>query len=118
MLLDQFKKGHIMKQQITMKSADKLENLYTAPYCSLQRVLMYSQQVYYVANQYGWRCDIYRIGNLHIATGYGTPKGIQIPYEISEQIEDKANELLNARGDNMREKLEAILIDAINTMEQ
>ena len=27
-------------------------------------------------------------------------------------------ELLNARGANMREKLEAILIDAINTMEK
>ena len=107
-----------MKQQITMKSADKLENLYTAHYCSLQRVLMYSQQVYYVANNNGWRCDIYRIGNLHIATGYGTPKGTPIQYETCNQIEDKASELLNARGDNMREKLEAILIDAINTMEQ
>ena len=107
-----------MKQQITMKSANKLENLYTAPYCSLQHVLLYSPAVYYVANNNGWRCDIYRIGNLHIATGYGTPKGAPIPYEISEQVEDKANELLNAKAENMREKLEAILINAINTMEQ
>ena len=107
-----------MKQQITMKSAAELANLFTATYCTLQRVLSYSQPVYYVANNNGWRCDIYRIGNLHIATGYGTPKGARIPYEISEHIEDKANELLNSRGDNMREKLEAILIDAINTMEQ
>ena len=107
-----------MKQQITMKSANELANLYTAPYCSLQRVLSYSQPVYYVATKYGWLCDIYRIGNIHVATGYGTPKGMQIPYEISEHIEDKESELLNARGDNMREKLEAILIDAINTMEQ
>ena len=107
-----------MKQQITMKSANELENLFTVPYCNLQRALMYSPTVYYVANNNGWRCDIYRIGNLHVATGYGTPKGIQIPYEISEQIEDKADELLNAGGDNMREKLEAIFIDAINTMEK
>ena len=107
-----------MKQQITMKSAAELANLFTVPYCALQRVLSYSNPVYYVANQYGWRCDIYHIGNLHIATGYGTPKGTLIPYETSNQIEDKAEELLNARGDNMREKLEAILIDAINTMEQ
>ena len=107
-----------MKQQITMKSANELENLYTAPYCSLQRVLNYSQPVYYVANKDGWRCDIYHVGNLHIATGYGTPKGVSIPYVISEQVEDKADELLNARGENMREKLEAILIDAINTMEK
>ena len=107
-----------MKQQITMKSANELENLYTAPYCSLQLVLIYSQPVYYMANNNGWRCDIYRIGNLHIATGYGTPKGASIPYEISEQVEDKANELLNARGDNMREKLETLLTDAINTMEK
>ena len=107
-----------MKQQITMKSADKLENLYTAPYCSLQRVLMNSQPVYYVANKDGWRCDIYHIGNMHIATGYGIPKGVSIPYEISEQLEDKADELLNARGENTREKLEALLVDAINTMEK
>ena len=107
-----------MKQQITMKSANELENLFTVPYCNLQLVLMYSQPVYYVANNNGWRCDIYRIGNLHIATGYGTPKGARIPYETSRQIEDQANEVLNARGENMREKLEAILIDAINTMEQ
>ena len=105
-----------MKQQITMKSANELANLFTVPYCELQHVLIYSQPVYYVANQYGWRCDIYRIGNLHIATGYGTPKGVRIPYETSRLIEDKASELLNSRGDNMREKLEAILIDAINTM--
>ena len=107
-----------MKQQITMKSANELENLYTAPYCSLQRVLNYSQPDYYVANQYGWRCDIYRIGNMHIATGYSTPKGVSIPYEISEQVEEKADELLNARGESTREKLESILIDAINTMEK
>ena len=107
-----------MKQQITMKSADKLENLYTVAYCELQLVLIRSQPVYYVANNNGWRCDIYRIGNLHIATGYGTPKGVRIPYETSEHIEEKADELLNARGDNMREKLEAILIDAIDTMEK
>ena len=107
-----------MKQQTTMKSAVELENLYTVPYCGLQRVLSYSQPVYYVANSNGWRCDIYRIGNMHIATGYGTPKGMQIPYEISEQVEEKANELLNARGESTREKLEAILVDAINTMEQ
>ena len=107
-----------MKQQITMKNADKLENLYTVPYCELQHVLIYSQAVYYVANNNGWRCDIYRVGNLHIATGYGTPKGARIPYETSRHIEDKANELLNTRGDNMREKLEAILIDAIDTMEK
>ena len=107
-----------MKQQITMKSANKLENLFTAPYCSLQHVLLYSPAVYYVANNNGWRCDIYRIGNLHIATGYGTSKGVRIPYEICEQIEDKASKLLNAREENMREKLEAILINAINTMEQ
>ena len=107
-----------MKQQITMKSADKLENLFTVPYCGLQRVLRNSQAVYYVANSNGWRCDIYHIGNLHIATGYGTPKGVRIPYEVSEQIEDKADELLNARGENTREKLEALLVDAINTMEK
>ena len=106
-----------MKQQITMKSAHELENLFTATYCALQRVLSSSQPVYYMANQYGWRCDIYRIGDMHIATGYGTPKGALIPYEISKQIEDKASELLNSRGDKMREKLEAILIGAINTME-
>ena len=103
---------------MTMKGADKLVNLYTAPYCSLQHVLLYSQAVYYVANNAGWRCDIYRIGNLHIATGYGTPKGVSIPYEISEQVEEKASELLNAKAENMREKLEAILIGAIYTMEQ
>ena len=107
-----------MKQQITMKSADKLENLFTVPYCGLQRVLRNSQAVYYVANSNGWRCDIYRIGNMHIATGYSTPKGVSIPYEISEQLEDKADELLNARGENTREKLEALLVDAINTMEK
>ena len=107
-----------MKQQITMKSANQLENLYTAPYCTLQHVLLYSPPVYYVSNNNGWRCDIYRIGNLHIATGYGTPKGVSIPYEISEQIEEKASELLNAKAENMREQLEAILIGAIYTMEQ
>ena len=107
-----------MKQQISMKNADKLVNLYAVAYCDLQHVLIYSQAVYYVANNNGWRCDIYRIGNLHIATGYGTPKGVRIPYIISNQIEDKANELLNTRGDNMREKLEAILIDAIDTMDK
>ena len=107
-----------MKQQITMKSANELANLFTVPYCELQHVLLYSQAVYYVANNNGWRCDIYRIGDMHIATGYGTPKGTRIPYEISKQIEDKASELLNSRGDKMREKLEAILIDAINTMDK
>ena len=107
-----------MKQQITMNSANKLENLFTAPYCQLQHALIYSTPVYYVANNSGWRCDIYRIGNLHIATGYGTPKGAPIPYEISQQIEDKASELLNARGENMREKLESILIEAISTMDE
>ena len=107
-----------MKQQMTMKSADKLVNLYTAPYCSLQHVLLYSPPVYYVSNNAGWRCDIYRIGNLHIATGYGTPKGSPIPYEVCNQVEEKASELLNAKAENMREKLEAILIGAIYTMEQ
>ena len=107
-----------MKQQITMKSANELENLFTVPYCGLQRVLRNSQAVFYVANSNGWRCDIYRIGNLHIATGYGTPKGVSIPYEISEQIEEKADELLNARGGSTREKLEALAIEAINTMEK
>ena len=101
-----------------MKSANELENLFTVPYCGLQRVLRNSQPVYYVANSNGWRCDIYHVGNLHIATGYGTPKGASIPYAISEQIEEKADELLNARGGSTREKLEALLIEAINTMEK
>ena len=62
------------------------------PYCDLQKTLSDMDRVaYYSSRLYGWRFDVYRIGNVYLTTGYA-PVGRQISSDICREAERIAAE--------------------------
>ena len=62
------------------------------PYCDLQKTLSDMDRVaYYSSRYYGWRFDVYRIGNVYLTTGYA-PVGRQLSSDICREAERIAAE--------------------------
>ena len=46
-----------------------------AGYCEIQELTRYMKPIAYSRNANGWKYDVYKIQNVYICTGYGSPKG-------------------------------------------
>lgn len=110
-----------MKVRIKLKEANAIRNLFCVSYCELQKTLYSSNPIYYLAGIHGWHCDIYKIGDYYIAEGYKTPRnGKDLPHELCKQLEQQAQAIAHnwdIEASEKREKLETLLINAIEKME-
>ena len=67
-----------------------------APYCALQSLLSHKQPVAYTSGTHGWNCDIYDVdSNWYIATGHRPFGNCLVDYEIINNIECRADEILH-----------------------
>ncbi len=106
-----------MKYQVTQKSVISAHYaVIRVGFCKLFHLLAYETAAVYTAGKYGWKSDVYTIGNVAISTGpmpFGTVKA-------SEEICDKwdheaAKILLTAAPENLkRHKLNILLNGFIN----
>lgn len=88
-----------MKAKITFKQLKELHPLINFGYCEIQYLLKYENPVYYTANMYGRRADIYLLEYgkriIYICTWYDTKGDInEIPYKITQEYEQKAKAII------------------------
>lgn len=107
-----------MKYKTTKKA---VLNGYTytiaAPYCTLQDILQYKEPIAYIANQYGWRADIYAIGDdTAIITGYEPCGTIRPDHLQLQDWNDKARAILQQSPDvsTAKQALNALIADFLN----
>jgi hypothetical protein len=82
-----------MKYLTTNRALSKNNNfLATASYCELQRTLNYLSPTAYTKGVHGWNCDVYHVGPYVLATGYRTPKGVDMPSDICRELESICND--------------------------
>lgn len=69
--------------------------VYAVSYCGIQHLMSGISPIAYTTSRtYGWRSNIYDIGNgIGISTGYG-PIGKPVPYELSQKYEDRAKQII------------------------
>ena len=86
-----------MKYKTTRKEViNGYANKICVGYCELQNLLIYEQPVAYIANNDGWRADIYEIyHNTAIITGYAPFGNIYPPYDTIREYDIKAREILD-----------------------
>ena len=102
-----------MKLQTTKKAIKN--NFYTVisiGYCDAQYLLYFKDPFAYSAGINGWACDYYQIKNTCISTGY-SPIGEKVPYELLNELENKAGEI--ARDYSIEYKDKAALIESLLT---
>lgn len=66
--------------------------VYAVSYCWLQSLLSDTQPLAYTARREGWACDVYKLGNFYLTTGYA-PFGEKLPYDFIRDFEKKADAL-------------------------
>lgn len=102
-----------MKLKTTKKSV--FENfcaVYQVGYCKLYNLLRCLDPIAYVANSYGWRADVYDLGNgIALTTGYA-PFGKEIDSYITNEFEFKA------KLARCNENYEVITSDLINQFKE
>lgn len=85
-----------MKYRTTKKAVKAgYGTIYAIGYCNLQHLLYFNNPVGYTANQYGWACDIYDMGNgVAITTGY-SPIGTHIEYDLIYSFDQQAANIIH-----------------------
>ena len=80
-----------MKIKVTDTYLKKEEYVIVSGYCELAKLLKYESPIAYTCGKFGWRYDVYKIGDVYITTGYGRPRGcgIDMPSDIKEEYEEK-----------------------------
>lgn len=100
----------------------KNENVYCVGYCDLYYLLKYQDPIYYITRVEGWGCDIYKVENVYISTGYDpigkklNPKTIKNYNEKARQIDNlqkKENESWDQFINNKRNKINKLLFKFI-----
>jgi len=109
-----------MKRELKVKEAKIIfenKKVLKAGYCNLQYTLQYFSPDYYMANKYGWRCDIYRVGDVYVVTGYDlvySINGNELKHDDCKKIEEW---YLNIKNTNIdRQKLINKVCENINAV--
>ena len=86
-----------MKIKTSMKICKWYKNVWRAGYCDLQRIFYTPDYAatYYNCGVYGWNCDLYTDfrHDAIITTGYRNMRGRQIPRELIEKYDKKAQRI-------------------------
>ena len=85
-----------MKVKTTSKYIRSLfDNVYQAPYASLQHIMSGHPATHYHRGIYGWNYDVYTYGlTAAITTGYRSTFGTKIPHEIIDKYSDRAQAII------------------------
>ena len=87
-----------MKTKITRKELkNRYKNIIPVYYCSMQFLLKYESEKYYLSNNVdGWQADVYEINNnTVIVTGYTVFGNIKPDRELIRKYENKAMQQSN-----------------------
>ena len=88
-----------MKYKTTKKAVmNGYYKVLAVPYCSLQHLLNYENEIAYTTRSEGWGADIYQFGSTAIATGYAPFGDIRPSYELNKKYDDAAREIVNSWG--------------------
>jgi len=80
-----------MKYKTTKKAVmNGYYKVLAVPYCDLQYLLHYENEIAYTTRSEGWGADIYQFGNTAIVTGYAPFGNIRPGYEVNQRYEEKA----------------------------
>ena len=63
-------------------------------YCDMQHLLRYQNKLGYTCGTYGWNCDVYRVDDCIITTGYRGMVGKSIDYNLLREYELKAEKIV------------------------
>lgn len=81
----------LKRKDVVRESGYKL----CAGYCSMQNLLCYQDRIGYTCGVYGWNCDVYRIGDVVLTTGYRGMVGSTIDYDLLRDYELRAEKIRN-----------------------
>ena len=99
-----------MKVRVTKKSIRESynNNIICVPYCALQHLLTFSEELYYTTRVEGWGCDIYIVRSstgmrYALTTGYAPFGNIKPSSALCKRFDDKAWEMYNQRYDSNKD---------------
>lgn len=85
-----------MKYKTTKKAVmNGYYKVLAVPYCSLQHLLHYENEIAYTTRSEGWGADIYDFGNIAIVTGYAPFGNVRAGYDLNKKYDDLACEIVN-----------------------
>ena len=88
-----------MKYKTTKKAVmNGYYKVLAVPYCALQHLLKYENEIAYTTRSEGWGADVYQFGSTAIATGYAPFGDIRPSYELNKKYDDAAREIVNSWG--------------------
>ena len=88
-----------MKYKTTKKAVmNGYYKVLSVPYCDLQHLLHYENEIAYTTRADGWGADIYQFGSTAIATGYAPFGDVRPSYELNKKYDDMAMEIVNSWG--------------------
>lgn len=78
-------------------------------YCNLQHLLQYETPIAYTCGSSGWKADIYEFNGIALVTGYQPFGNISVDYDLCEEYEEKAQEIINSRISRPDTKLKKLI---------
>ena len=86
-----------MKYQVTQKSITESHYaVIRVEFCKLQHLLAFQNAAVYTAGRYGWKSDVYTLGNIAISTGAQPFGKIKATPEICSKWDHQAQLILSS----------------------
>lgn len=108
-----------MKTKTTQKTIKERFTTIAIGYCKAQFLLKFQQPLYYTANNYGWRSDVYIANGVAISMGYAPFGNIQPDYDTIRGYDIKAEKIIAEKNYNEAQtEVNALLEEFINKVMQ
>jgi hypothetical protein len=107
-----------MKYKTTKKAVmNGYYKVLAVPYCDLQHLLHYENEIAYTTRSEGWGADIYQFGSTAIATGYAPFGNVRPSYDLNKKYDDLAREITCSERsipwEEQKAKLDALIQEYI-----
>lgn len=110
-----------MKRKVTKKYVQYIVGKGIIPigYCKAQFLLLGREPMWYTTSRvYGWRADVYYLGeDLAIATGYAPFGDIRLSYDFIQKYETEAAEAIAKRDEAEHERVFQAFVKAVRNGE-
>ena len=110
-----------MKMKTTKKYMQHLfgHNIISVGYCAVQFLLRGREPMWYTTSRvYGWRADVYNLGNvLALSTGYAPFGSINLDYDFVQKYENAAAEALSKSDKAEHERIFQAFVQAVRNGE-
>jgi hypothetical protein len=103
----------LKRKDVVKESGYKL----CAGYCDMQNLLHYQDRIGYPRGVHGWNCDVYRIGDVVLTTGYRGMVGSSINYDLLRDYELKAEKICydySLSYEERRDKVNTLLYELLD----